>query len=230
MKRFIIGGCLIALVIGAIGAGVAGCFVYRAARPVLDDAGEYVRGLTALRALGEIDVDIASVEPYDPPASGELRPDQVDRFARVQSRLREALGARVDQIEATYRGLSHMQPDAGTESFASAVRALREVAQAVVEARRVQVDGLNREGFSQAEYEWVRTRVFQAAGHELAGGLDLGRVGRLAREGMGPVGLTIPDAQGRPVPSPTVPARNRELVRPLASQLHEWLPLAFFGL
>ena len=33
-----------------------------------------------------------------------------------------------------------------------------------MQARRYQVDALNQEQFSQAEYCWVRDRIFQAAG------------------------------------------------------------------
>lgn len=229
MKKLLF-GCLVVLVVGAIGLSVAGYFAYRAARPALESAGEYVRGLTRLTALSEIDADIANVEPYDPPANGELTPEQVERFARVQTHVRDTLGARVGEIEAKYRGLDVDQAAAASASFGDALRALSELGQVVVDARRAQVDGLNREGFSQAEYTWVRTSVFQAAGYELAGGLDLGQVGDLVREGAGQAGFSMPEGRMPSVSLPDVPDRNRELVGPLADRLQDWLPLAFFGI
>jgi len=51
--------------------------------------------------------------------------------------------------------------------------ALGDLANLFVQARRFQVDALNQERFSQAEYSWVRDRIFQAAGVHVTSTIDL---------------------------------------------------------
>ncbi|MGE0043519.1 MAG: hypothetical protein AB7H88_19605 [Vicinamibacterales bacterium] len=229
MKK-LLGGCLVAGLLLGAGLAVAGYFAYRAARPTLDSARAYLAGLSGLGDLSAVEAELTRTEAYAPPATGELTADQVARFVRVQQHVRDALGARMDEIEAKYRNLKLNRDDAQAASVADALRALGEVSRVVVDGRRFQVEALNRERFSRTEYEWVRARVYQAAGHELAGGLDLGQVERLARGGLADAGVAVPDVRLPSVPLPEVPARNRELVRPVADRLGEWLPLAFFGL
>ena len=103
--------------------------------------------------------------------------------------------------------------------------ALRDLANVFVEARRYQVDALNKEGFSQQEYSWVRQQVFEAAGMEVANMVDLTQLERAVRDGTG-----VDDFSAPKMPQPDVPAKNRELVKPYMKQFDEWLPLAFFGL
>ena len=219
MKK-LLGGCLVIIVIGVLGLAVAGYFGYRAVSPYIEQGREYVAGL---KALPELDAQVEDQATYVPPENGELTRQQVERFARVQAHVRASLGARVDEIEKKYEGLkgsSDRQPSP-TQVFS----ALREFFGLFVDARRYQVEALNKEGFSQSEYDWVRARIYAAAGVQLTSGFDVRQLEEMLRSGQERVGL-----EPRQVDLPEVPQRNRELVKPYMKEVSNWLPLAFFGL
>jgi hypothetical protein len=210
-------------VLAGVVVGVGVFMAWRMAQPYVEQAGEYLAGMRRLTELADLDRQVADRTPYAPDASGELTAVQVERFVRVQEQMRASLGARVGDVRARYQDLQR-ELDAGrrTLSFAEAASALSDLSAAFVDARRAQVEMLNAEGFSQGEYEWVRTRVYQAAGLEIAG-LSLSDLQRLSRD-TGDAGIELAEAVRADVPD-----RNRELVRPYVSRLQEWLPLIFFG-
>lgn len=221
MKKLLV-GCLIILVILAVGLGVATFVLYRAASPAIENARAYLSGLSE---LGEIDRKLTNQSPYEPPATGELTAAQVERFARVQDSMRQALGRRMDEIDAKYKNLS---TDSGRQpSFGELMGALRDLADVVVQAKRFQVEALNQENFSLDEYTWVRGRVYQAAGVEAVGNLDLERVAAAVRDG---TGIDSVDAPSLPEVNVNVPEANRAIVKPYLPRMDDWIPLAFFGL
>ena len=95
------------------------------------------------------------------------------------------------------------------------------------EAKRRQVEALNEQGFSVAEYEWVREQVYLALGMDtLAVGLD--DVVSAAKEGG--FGAMEELARKQEEADRAVPPENRALVQPYREQLEEWAPLAMMGL
>lgn len=221
MKKFLI-GCLVILVLGGVLLGVGGYYLYRAATPVIENARNALQGFAQ---IGELEKDIKNQSPFTAPAGGELAKEQVDRFARVQDRVRTALGQRIDEIEAKYSYLKANAEPSKPPSFTDLMNSLRDMVGLLTDARRAQVSALNQEGFSSAEYAWVRSRVYQAAGVELSGAIDFQKIAEAARKGTGIESIRVPDA-----PLAAVPAKNRELVKPHVKRMDEWLPLAFFGL
>ncbi len=222
--RKLFAGCLVVALLGGVALAVAGFFAWRMAQPYVEDAGQYVAGFRRLGELSELDRRVANTTPYAPSETGELSDAQVDRFVRVQEQVRGALGARFSELQAKYQQLEgEMSSGPRTLSFTEAASALTDLSSLVVDARRLQVDAINAEGFSQGEYNWVRTRIYQAAGLEVTG-FSLDEIQRFARQGTAH-GIEIPE-----VSLPEIPARNRELVRPHVPKLKEWIPLAFFGL
>lgn len=223
MKKLLT-GCLVILVLGAIALSIGVYVAYRAASPAVQSARDY---LDRFSQLGELQKEIKNQTPFNAPATGELTKEQVDRFARVQSFVRSALGERFDEIEAKYKRL---EANAGNSSappqpsMSEVMSAFRELAGAVFDARRWQIEALNRERFSSAEYSWVRARVYAAAGANV---LSLEQLAQAARRGTGIDSIQAPK---RDLVDLKVPERNRELLKPHLKQLDEWLPLAFFGL
>jgi hypothetical protein len=221
MKKFLV-GCLVIVVLGGILFAVGGYLLYRAASPVLEDARNY---LSRMAELGDLEKDIANRTPYTPPATGELTETQMQRFARVQDSTRSALGQRMTEIEAKYADLK-TKADGGQQPSAGEIfSALGEIGTIFVQARRYQINALNQEGFSQAEYSWVRDRVFQAAGMEVTNMIDLKKIEDAVRNGTGIDNIGAPR-----VPTPKVPEANRAIVKPYLERMDDWLPLAFFGL
>jgi len=94
-----------------------------------------------------------------------------------------------------------------------------------LDGRRAQVQALNIQRFSEGEYDWVRRRVYEAAGVELAGSFDLSKVEELARDSAGKSGVTLPA-----VDLPKVSEKNIALVKPHAAKVREWIPMAVLGL
>lgn len=221
MKKLAI-GCLIILVLGGIGLAVGAYFLYRAASPVIQNARGYLDRLTQ---LGELEKQITNRSEFASPASGELTKEQVDRFARVQQHVRAQMGQRIDEIESKYKHLKGNQDTTREPSFGDVMSAFADLANVAIDARRFQVEALNREGFSSSEYSWVRGRVYQAAGVEVTSAIDFEQIADAARRGTGIESIETPRA-----PTLDVPAKNRELVKPYVKQMDEWLPLAFFGL
>jgi hypothetical protein len=220
MKK-LLAGCLVIAVLGVVVLGVGAYMAYRAASPYIEDARSYLQGMSQ---LAELDQRVANKSPHAPPASGELTDEQVQRFVRVQQHLRTELGQRVKDIEERYK---HLRSDNGTRDvpLTDLVNSLRDITGLVVDAKRFQVDALNTEGFSQAEYSWVRERMFQAAGVEIGSRLDLQKLQDAVRSGTGFEAIQVDSVR-----LPDAPLKNRELVQPFVQQMREWLPLIFFGL
>ena len=208
MKK-ILAGCLIVVIVAATGLATAGYYAYRAVKPVIDDASTYMEKAREVARLGE---GITVKTPFEPPAKGELTQQQVERFIAVQTRVRSELNDKWTQIEQKSK---EMREKADFTSVFS------DIANIWLDARKSQVKALNIQKFSEAEYEWVRRRVYEAAGVELAGSIDLSRIESLAGRG----GVSIPD-----VTLPRVPEKNIALVKPHVAQIKEWIAMAALGL
>jgi hypothetical protein len=225
MKK-LLAGCLVIIVLGAVVIGVGSYFLYRAASPLLEDARSYLEGMSKLE---EIERGLSNTSPYSAPASGELNEPQVQRFVRVQQHVRTQLGRRMTEIEEQYK---HLRSDtaadrSGPAALIEMLNALRDITGVYVDARRYQVEALNKEGFSQEEYSWVRDRMFQAAGMEIGGRIDIEKLQEAIRNG---TGVQMEGITADRLPMRDVPAKNRELVKPYVDQMDDWLPLVFFGL
>jgi len=208
MKKLLV-GCLIVVVIAIIGVGAAGYFAYRAVKPVIDNASNYMDKAREVTRLGE---NITVKTPFEPPKNEELTQAQVERFIAVQTRVRSELSDKWTEIQQKSKELREK---------AEFTRVFSDIANIWVDARKSQVNALNIQKFSEAEYEWVRRRVYEAAGVQLAGSIDLSRIESLA----GQNGVTIPN-----VDLPKVPEKNIALVKPHVAKIKEWIPMAALGL
>ncbi|MEO8681086.1 MAG: hypothetical protein ABI665_18695 [Vicinamibacterales bacterium] len=222
MKKVVV-GCLIVLLVGVVGFGVAGFWAYRAAKPMFKSASNYLDKAREVASLGD---RITIKSPYTAPADGELTSAQVDRFVAVQSRVRLQLGDRWAELQAKSEALKKKADGAkGELSFSEAARVFSDFTGLYMEARRAQVNALNVQKFSESEYTWVRNRVYEAAGMELAGSIDMSALEKMARDGAGHNGVQIPN-----IPKPHVPENNLKLVKPHLGKLKESIPLAILGL
>jgi hypothetical protein len=220
MKKVLV-GCLVVAVLGGVLLAAGAYILYRAAAPVLQDARNYLEGMSK---LSELDKNLTNQSAFAAPDSGELTEAQLERFVRVQDAVRQSMGERMRQFEEKYSYLKNSSPNE-PPSIAEVLGSLREFGTLLVDARRFQVDALNAQNFSQSEYSWVRDRIFQAAGVEAVSRIDLKKLEELARENTGMTDLQAPE-----LPKVNVPEKNRELVKPYLSRVDDWLPLAFFGL
>ena len=222
MKKIAI-GCLIVLIIAIIGLSVAGYYAYRWAQPMIQSTGDYLDRAREMTQLGD---RVQNRAPHAPPENGELTAAQVDRFIAVQTRVRDALGARWTDIETKSAQIREKTQNNQRElTFAEFTAVLSDISSIYLEGRRAQVDALNVHKFSDGEYTWVRNRVYEAAGMEIAGGIDMSRIEALARESAMKSNVKLPD-----MPKPNVPETNVKLVRPHLQKLKESFALALLGL
>ena len=222
MKK-ILGGCLIVAIIAMIGFGVAGYYAYRAAKPMIDSAGDYIARAREMVSIGD---RINNKMPFEPPVTGELTAAQVDRFVAVQGRVRSDMGDRWGQIEAKSAEIQRRAQNNKTDlSMSEVASVFSDLANIYIEARKVQVNALNVHKFSDDEYSWVRRRIYEAAGVQLAHGIDMSRIEEIARSGARKSGMNLPD-----IPTPQIPETNSRLVKPHIAKLKEWMPLAVLGL
>ena len=217
MKKLVF-GCLGVFVMLAVVGGILG-YVY-----IVEPARKYLVAFQQLGQLSALDKEVRNTKAFTPPAHGELTADMVKRFAAVQDAMQAQLGGRFKQLHARYRQLSK-EIEAGTRrtDARTVFNALEDLSGVLTEAKRIQVDLLNRMGFSVAEYEWVRDRVYRAAGMAVAG-LDFKAIWDAAREGTFDLGTK------RPADTGEVPARNKELVKPYLDKMQQWVALAWAGL
>src|SRR5258705_374150 len=157
MKKIAI-GCAIVFAIGLVAFGAAAFWAYRAAQPMIQSASEYV---ARARELASISDRINNKSAYVPPEAGELTQSQVDRFLAVQVRVRGQLGDRWTELQKRAEELSTRAKtrSGGEMTFTEFTSLFSEFANIYMDARRAQVDALNIQRFSDAEYTWVRRRI-----------------------------------------------------------------------
>lgn len=223
--RKLLTGCLIVLVLAAIATAAALYFGYRFARPYIDDATSYVERMRDIPAVAD---RIENKSPFEAPQDGELSENQVERFLSVQEQVRKTLGTRWSELEARATAFQEKAKASGRDlSLGELAGIFSDLGGVYLEARAAHVEALNTQKFSAAEYRWVRLRMYEAAGLELAGSLDLSAIEDMVRRGAEETGVKVPDVS---LPEVQVPEKNRALVKPHAAKLKEWLPLAFLGL
>jgi hypothetical protein len=216
-------GCLIVLVIAMFGFGGACYYAFRWAQPMIQSTGDYLERARQMARLGD---RLQNRAPYVPPSSGELTASQVDRFVAVQTRVRDELGAQWTEIETKSAQIREKTQNNQRElTFAEFTSVLSDISNIYMAARRAQVDALNVQRFSDAEYTWVRNRMYEAAGMEVASGIDMSKIESFARESAMKSNVKLPD-----IKKPHVPQANITLIKPHLARLKEWIPLAALGL
>lgn len=218
MKKWVF-GCLGLFLVVAIAGGYAVYrFVYLPGRA-------YVASFAQLQVVPELHAQIENQEMFSPPADHGLTGDRVNRFVQAQRAIQTGMGPRIQELESRYAVLDPDRRGEGREpNLGEALAALKDIAGLYVEAKRVQVQALNAHGFSLAEYEWTRDRVYQALGLPID--TTLQAVLSAVAKGEKP----DTEALENPPPPPPVPEKNRELVRAYQEELTNRAPFVFFGL
>jgi hypothetical protein len=216
MKKLAI-GCLVIVVLGgAVLAGV-GFYLYRKAQSTIAQFAQ-------LQEVPNIERQVKAQGAFTPPASGELTDAQVERLVRVQTRVRERLGARFAEMEKKYKTLAQKENPTFSD-MPEIVAAYRDVTAAWLDAKRSQVEALNETGLSLEEYKWIRDQTYQALGMPFVD-FDITKFAEQIKSGSpnvqpghirGSIGESGPDA-------------NRKLVERFKKTLEDNVSLASFGL
>jgi hypothetical protein len=206
-------GCVVLLVLGIAGIAAVPYVLSRISGTVTAAAEGFVAELSS---LPELERAVQRQGPYTPPPSGEPNREQVERLVKVQQAVRTRLGSRAADLERRYHRLvtrnNHDLSD------------YREYAAAYLDAKRAQVDALNRAGISLDEYRWTRAQVYAALGVPLAD-IDLVRIVANAQTGGGQSA-----APAYPTSGSTASPGVKELVEPHRGVLERNVALASYGL
>ncbi len=216
MKKLAI-GCGIVLVLCVIGVTVAGVFVYMKVRSA-------AQGLTQIAEIQKLDNKLVNHAAFTAPANGELTEDSVRRFVSVQEMMAERMGSRMKELDTKVEALKRQQQAEHRDaSISEAIGMFNDVMGLILQAKTVWVDALNQSHFSKQEYAWVRTQVYTAAGLPITP-IDVDDLPNAIKNGQ-TLGARVADPDKY-----DVPARNKELVKPYAEKLKDWMPFAFVGM
>jgi hypothetical protein len=214
------------LTFGCLGLGLlvlilGGYFIYTLiVKPV---AG----GISTLRDIHEANERIVNRSPYQPPATGEMTAAQVERFVSVQTAVRQGLREQFTEFQNKYEeiGDDWERRDPTIREFTNV---LGDALKLYADAKHIQVNALNREGFSLEEYRFVQKSFYHALGVELLTyNLDL--IAKAASEGKFDFGTEELEEEYKYYHE-EVPPKNRELAAPYAESADEWIVFAWWGL
>lgn len=211
MKRLAIGCLVVFAVLFVAGGVIAYIFVWQPARQVVTTVRQF-------QQLGELDQQVEARGPYDAPEEGLLAEEQVERYLRVQQDMRVSLESEYEQLQARIEAIDAQQ----TPSPRELLQAYRDIADLIIDAKRAQVEALNRHAFSLSEYHWVRSRVLEALGLSGYATFDLQELLSSADDGEVPVQPSSVTA----VPPP----ENVELVEQWEEEFDEVIGFALVGL
>lgn len=199
------------------GGGAAALYVL-AYVPFVEPLLEQGRHLERIEAMSK---KIERQAPFSPPADTHLTDVQVERFLAVQRAVYDSSHARLQDAVATIQKLKEKDRSGEGPSFDAVMDWFSSISEALIAAKRAQVQALNAHNFSLSEYRWVRTQVLHAAGRGVP---PFGVETAMSRSA---AGLR---AKERKTFEGSVPARNRELVAPHHDTIDSLDIVARFGL
>ncbi len=214
MKKFLL-GCLVFVVLAAVGLSVAGYFFVYA--PIRDFANK-------MDEVARLDEQIENKSSHSPPSDNLLTQDQVSRFVKVQRSFQERLGDDYQGFRAKIEEIDQRKKAGGGDpGIMEMARLVGDFVGLVTGAKRAQVDALNANGFSLKEYEWVREKSWEAMGASFAY-MDLEKIAEAARNGeLGDVTGTSEEVRS------SAPPENVALLKPYANEFENWAPVAWLG-
>src|SRR5262249_45629844 len=215
MKKLAIGCAVVLVVVGAAAVGVT----YYGYLKVKSMATQFAE----LGQVADLESHVKIKTPFTAPESGELTATQVDRLIQVQTRVRQSLGTEFAAIERNYQTLLNKK-QADVTDLPALVGAYKDMAHALVDAKKAQVDALNDLGMSIGEYRWIRAETYHSLGTPFVD-LDFAQLAERQRNGQTAGTLSLnANMTGAP------PTANAKLVEKYRKQLEDYMPLASFGL
>ena len=215
MKKLAI-GCAIVFVV--VGVAVVG-FGYYGYMKVKSTVAQFAE----LGQVTDIEKGVKNQALFNAPDSREMTATQLDRLVQVQTRVKTRLGASGAEMERNYKSLTNKKETTVTD-LPTLLAAYRDLAHALVDAKRAQVEALNEIGMSLDEYRWIRTEAYRALGVPFVD-MDVSRIAERAKNGQTAGVLQMNGALGDKGPE-----ANVKLVEKYRKQLEDYMAMASFGL
>ena len=210
-------GCGTFLIIVLLLFGVVGYFGYKFFKSSYN-------GIKELAEIATIENDVVNQTAYVPPADGLMSLEQVESLVYIQTQVKEAIGPEFESLTSEHQNLLAELEE--MNDFAK-IRKLLSVSGKLVKplsnAKRAQIDAINREGISMSEYKWLRSQAMAVLGIPDKK-LDLRELLETA------TGEPSEEPQEEPSSDLVVNPQNRQLLEPHALVLGETLMLSAIGL
>jgi len=221
MKKLAIGCLVVFVVVGVAAVGVV-YYGYMKVRSTVTQFAE-------LGQVHDLERSLSVQTPFVIPTSGELTPEQVDKFMKVTSRVHDRLGKDIELFQRNYKALA-AKKDATIADAPALMSAYRDMAAGWLDAKRAQVEALNEVGLSLQEYRWIRSAAYGALDIPFID-VDFAHIADQVKNAASQAG-SQPDAAvlvGGAFAGKG-PASNAKLLEKYRKQLEAYLPLAAFGL
>ncbi|MEJ5208683.1 MAG: hypothetical protein WDA70_03380 [Lysobacteraceae bacterium] len=156
MKK-VLGGCLIVgLLLLVVGGGATWWFVLR---PAWNAGSQFIGAATQMADLAKIDTQVKNRAAFTPPADGVISDAGLQRFIAVQSSVRDQVGPALATLEGKYKELQQQGQKPGATEVLNAYGDLFSL---IRQAKQAEVDAVNAQNLSLAEYRWMRSQVYGA--------------------------------------------------------------------
>lgn len=159
-------GLLGCLIVGAVVLVVGGALSWFVVIKPMWDAGSeiYAAGQQWVQ-VAELDAKVSNTRSFTQPADGRLSADQVQRFLAVQSAIEQGLGGNWKALEEKYENLKRTVKQENREPTLQEIfGAYGDLSGIILTAKQAQVEALNAQGMSLAEYRYLRVQAYMAAG------------------------------------------------------------------
>jgi len=205
MPKFLV-GCLVVIVVLVGAGGTAGYFF------VIKPAWEFAGGVQEfVQEYAELNEQVEQTGDFDPPDDGAITSEQFQRFLVAQRDMRQSMEGELDALQQRFESMQQeMDAENRDMKISELFTAYQGLGGLLIDAKRVQVEALNRYSFSLQEYLYVRNQTYRALGQEVA---------------VAAFGDQAPQVRSYSVPEEVV-----EMVAPHREELMEGYAFAWFGI
>ena len=216
MKKLAI-GCGIALLVTGIAAAGVTYYIYQRVASTVSQFAE-------LAKVPDLEREIRNRASFTPPSTEELTEAQVEKLVQVQAHVRQRIGEQMKVFETKYKALAEKQK-ADISDAPALLAAYRDLAATWIDAKRSQIEALNKANLSLDEYKWIRDQTYRALGQAFVD-LDIGKMVADVQRGS----TSNNPGELRGSIGPAGPEINRKIVEKFKKLLEDNIALASFGL
>ncbi len=160
MKKALTGCLIVALLAIVIGGGAFWWFV---ARPALNAGKEMLCAAEQWAALAQIDQKIENHAEFPAPADGVIPGETLQRFLAVQQAIDARMGDQLKTLEVKYNEIEAAQKASGRDAnLQEVLAAYGDLFGLIKQTKQAQIEALNAQSMSLAEYRWAREQAYTA--------------------------------------------------------------------
>jgi hypothetical protein len=131
-------------------------------RPAWDTGSAMLDAARQWTELAQLEQQVDNRAGFDPPSDGVLPPETLQRFFAVQQQIDARLGTRLEVLDAKYRTIqAELKASAQEPTLQHVLGAYGDMFGLIKDLKRAQIDALNAQRLSLAEYRWARNQAYR---------------------------------------------------------------------